>query len=118
MTLAVQRPLPGQGVAANLGASGAFGPIVVAGRRLSIRASWTGTPSGTFSLEASFDGGATWTTIPGASAEFTANSQTQPAGADGGAIWNWSNVPGNLVRLYYTRSGGTGQLNARASWGD
>lgn len=117
-TLAIQRPLPGQGISGNLAATGSFGPMPVAGRRLSVVAQWTGTPTGTFSLEATWDGGATWQTVPGAAAEFTANSQTQPGGSASSAVWNWSNVPGNMVRLRYTASGGTGQLNGRFAWGD
>jgi hypothetical protein len=116
MQIANARPLQGSGVTSNLAATTYFGPMPVTGRRLSITASWTGTPSGTFSLEQTSDG-TTWATIPGASAEFTANSQAQPAGADGSAIWVWSNVPGTAVRLKYTRSGGTGTLTARSVWG-
>lgn len=118
MSLAVQRPLPGQGVAGNLASTTSFGPCPVNGRRLSIVAQWTGTPTGTFSLESTWDGGVTWQTVPGAAAEFTANSQAQPAGGASSAVWNWSNVPGNMIRIKYTAGGGTGQLNARLAWGD
>jgi hypothetical protein len=117
MTVITQRPIIGQGVPANLATSTAFGPIPTADRRLSITAVWTGTPSGTFSLEQSTDGGTTWQVVPGAAAEFTANGNLQPGGAAGSAVWNWSNVPGSMVRIKWTASGGTGQLNARASWG-
>lgn len=119
LNLATARPLPGSGVASNLPSSGtaSFGPFPVAGRRLSIQAVWTGTPTGVFALQASFDGQQTWTTIPGAAAEFTANSQAQPAGGASSAVWNWSNVPGNLVRLLYTATSGTGTLTVRAVQG-
>lgn len=116
LNLATQRPLARSAVTDNLGASGVIGSFPVAGRRLSMQAAWTGTPAGTFSLECSFDG-ATFTTVPGAAAEFTANGNAQPAGGAGSAVWNWSNVPGNMVRLVYTRVGGTGTLTVRASQG-
>lgn len=118
MTIARSRAFPGSGVANNLDTSATFGALQVQGRRLSIRASWTGTPTGTFALQCSFDGGATWQDVPGAGAEFTANSQAQPAGSASGGVWNWSNVPGSAIRLNWTRSGGAGTLVALASWGD
>lgn len=119
LNLAASRPLRGSGDASNLPSSGtaSFGPFNVAGRRLSVWASWTGTPTGTFSLQCSFDGQTTWVTVPGAAAEFTANSQAQPAGSGGSAVWNWSNVPGNLVRILYTATSGTGTLTIRAAQG-
>lgn len=115
MTAATARPLSGSGVAANLGADALF-PVPVQGRRLSVSASWTGTPTGTFSLETSFDG-QTWYAVPGAAAEFTANGQAQPAGGAGAAVWNWFNVPGSQVRLKYTRTSGTGTATLRAAFG-
>ena len=117
-TIANARAVQGLGVASNLPSSGTaiFGPFPVNGRRLSIQASWTGTPTGTFALQCSFDG-ATYVTVPGASAEFTANSQAQPAGGASSAIWNWSNVPGSMARLLYTATSGTGTLTARAAQG-
>ena len=111
MTAATARPLPGSGVAANLGADALF-PTPVQGRRLSVSASWTGTPTGTFSLETSFDG-ENWHAVPGADAEFAA----QPAGADGTAVWNWYNVPGSMVRIRYARTSGTGTATLRAAFG-
>ncbi len=114
--IATARKLLKSGDADNLGTDQSFGPLPVQGRRLSVFASWTGTPAGTFALQCSFDG-TTWTTVPGAAAEFTANSQTQPAGGAGSAVWNWSNVPGNMARIRYTRTGGTGTLTIRASTG-
>lgn len=117
LNIANARKLRGSGDTDNLGATTNFGPLPVQGRRLSVFASWTGTPAGTFTLECSFDG-ATWTTVPGASAEFTANSQTQPAGGASAAVWNWSNVPGNMARIRYTRSSGTGTLTIRTASGN
>ncbi len=119
LNLATARPLSGSGSASNLPSSGTavFGPFPVAGRRLSVQAVWTGTPTGTFALQCSFDGQATWTTVPGAAAEFTANSQAQPAGGSGSAVWNWSNVPGNMCRILYTATSGTGTLTIRATQG-
>jgi hypothetical protein len=116
INLATARPLANSGVAANLGASGTFGPFPVQGRRLSIQAVWTGTPTGTFALECSFDG-ATYTVVPGAATEFTSNNQAQPAGSASSAVWNWSNVPGNLARIRYTATSGTGTLTIRAAQG-
>ncbi len=117
-TIATSRAITGSGVASNLPSSGTavFGPFVVNGRRLSIQATWTGTPTGVFALQSTFDG-VNFTTIPGAAAEFTANSQAQPAGGASSAIWNWSNVPGTQVRLLYTATSGTGTLTVRAAQG-
>lgn len=117
MSIATARKLLNSGATDNLGATGTFGPLPIQGRRLSVYASWTGTPTGTFALECSFDG-QTWAVVPGAAAEFTANSQLQPAGGASSAVWNWSNIPGNMARIKYTRSGGTGTLIIRAASGD
>jgi hypothetical protein len=116
MQATTARALNGSGVANNLGATRVFGPFPVQGRRLSMQASWTGTPTGTFSLETSFDG-ASFTPIPGAAAEFTASGNAQPAGAASSATWNWLNVPGTMVQLRYTATGGTGTLTVRAAQG-
>ncbi len=115
MTAATARPLPGSGVAANLGADALF-PAPVQGRRLSVSAAWTGTPTGTFSLETSFDG-TNWYAVPGAAAEFTANGNAQPAGGASSAVWNWYNVPGTMVRIKYARTSGTGTATLRAAYG-
>lgn len=87
---------------------------VVRGSRLSVYAAWTGTPTGVFSLQSSFDGGQTWITTPGASTEFTA----QPAGGASSGLWNWINVPGTLWRLLYTATSGTGTLTGFAADGN
>lgn len=117
LNIANARKLQGSGTTDNLGATGTFGPLPVQGRRLSVFASWTGTPTGTFSLECSFNG-TDWATVPGAATEFTANSQAQPAGGASSAVWNWSNVPGSMARIRYTRSGGTGTLTIRHASGN
>ncbi len=95
------------GSSINLGANWQGPPQPVNGGRLSVGIEWTGTPTGTFALEASFTGN-TWRAVPGASAEFTSNGNAQPAGADGGTILNFSGMPGTLWRLTYTRTSGTG----------
>lgn len=114
--IATTRGLRGSGVAGNLGATTVFGPTPAQGRRLSVQTTWTGTPTGVFSLETTFNG-TTWHTVPGAAAEFTANGQTQPAGAGGSAIWTWYNIPGSQLRILYTRTSGTGTATLRASYG-
>lgn len=117
--LGTSRALRGSGVADNMGSGvpALFGPSPVAGKRVSIEARWTGTPTGTFSLECSFDG-SLWRSIPGAAPEFTKDGNAQPAGADGVAIWNWTNVPGVMLRVVYTRTSGTGTLTLRAAYGE
>jgi hypothetical protein len=92
--------------------------IPVRGRRLSIPASWTGTPTGTFSIQALGADGVTPVSIPGASAEFTNAPNAQPAGAAGSALWNFSNVPGSAVRILYTAAGSTGVLSIAPVWAD
>jgi hypothetical protein len=94
----------------SLAATGTTGWIPVRGRRLSIPVSWTGTPTGTFSIEAEGADGAA-VAIPGASAEFTNSPNAQPAGSASSALWNWSNVPAGRVRIKYTLSGSTGSAS-------
>ena len=101
---------PGSGVSGNLDASINFPHVLRRGKNLDIHAVWTGTPTGTFSLETSYDGGTTFKTVPGADVEFTANGNAQPAGAGGSALWNWSNMPGVVFRLVWTSLGGSGTL--------
>lgn len=118
MQATTARAVNGSGVANNLGATRVFGPFpVLRGGRLSMQATWTGTPTGTFSLECSYDG-ANYVTVPGAAAEFTANGQAQPAGGASSAIWNWDNVPGTTAQVRYTATSGTGTLTLRAAQGD
>ena len=91
-----------------------LGPFPLVGRRLTMRLAWTGTPTGVLALQTSFDGGTTWTTVPGASVEFTSNGQAQPAGGAGSGIYNWQDVPGAEFRILYTATSGTGTLTG--SW--
>jgi hypothetical protein len=84
-------------------------------RHLSIRASWSATPVGVFVLQCSFDG-VTADDVPGAAAEFTANSQAQPAGSASKGIWNFLNVPGGVWRLFYTGSSGASTGVIRYAW--
>ncbi len=114
------RPLSGSGTANNLPASGTatFGPIPISAARLTLTASWTGTPTGSFSLQYLDPDGVTWRTVPGASTEFTSNSQSQPAGSAGSAAWTWYGVPGGQARLSYAATSGTGTLYVVATQGD
>lgn len=101
--------------ALSLPASGTvFWTLPVRGGRLSIYVSATGTATGVFKLQSSFDGGATWIDTPGAATEIAA----QPAGAAFTALWNWSNVPGGNWRILFTGSGpGTGTATGWAAQG-
>ena len=86
--------------------------VPVIGRRLSLKLAWTGTPTGVFTLQSSFDG-VNFDPVPGASAEFTANSNAQPAGSATFTVLNFINVPGSLWRLSYAATSGTGTLTTR-----
>lgn len=90
----------------------------VRNRHLSIRASWTSGPTGVFSLQCSFDAGATWDTVPGSATEFTANGNAQPANSASTAVWNFSNVPGGRWRILYTATSGTGSVQLLRAWTD
>lgn len=96
-------PVYGKTITGSLAANTTF-PLVVSGRQLSVVAQWTGTPTGSFSLEAQRPDG-TYTPVPGASSEFTANGNAQPSGGAGGAVWTWYNVPGTGLQLKWTGSG-------------
>lgn len=82
------------------------------GQQLTLALAWSSTPTGTYSLECSYDGGVTAVAVPGAAAEFTANSQAQPAGSASSLVANFTNVPGALWRIKYTRSGSSGTTTA------
>ena len=114
------RPLAGSGTANNLPASGTatFGPVPLTSARLTLTASWAGTPSGTFSLQYLDPDGTTWRTVPGSASEFTSNSQAQPAGGPGAGAWTWYGLPGGQIRLLYTATSGTGTLFVVATQGD
>ena len=108
---------PGTSPTLSLAATGITPMTPVRGRRLSVYANWSGTPTGTFVLMGS-DGIAAMRPIPGAAAEFTANGNAQPAGTASSAVWNWDCVPGTEVAIAYTASGGTGSLTYTYVWGD
>lgn len=111
----ISAPYTGAVPASNPGSLAAtinFDAMPVIGSRLSLYLSATGTPTGTFKLQSSFDN-VNWIDTPNASTEFT----SQPAGAAYSILCNWSNVPGSLWRLVYTRSGGTGTLTSSYAMG-
>lgn len=68
----------------------------------SFQAIYTGSPVGALTLEASNDGGTTWTTIADSSSAVSGASNT---------MWTVENVGYKAVRLVYTRTSGTGTLN-------
>ena len=90
--------------------------IPVRGGGVSITVAWSGTPTGTFSLVSSDDGGVTSRAPSGSVAEFTNSPNAQPAGASGGAQWNFSEVPAGLIAILYTATSGTGTLTYRITW--
>lgn len=96
-------------VAASMAADVIGDPIQVGPlARLRLDVAWTGTPTGTFTLEARTLDGSTWRTVPGASLEFT----SQPAGSAGVLMPYWYQMQGfDAVRLRYTRTSGTGALS-------
>lgn len=78
---------------------------------------WTGTPVGTFTVQVSEDyqqsGGTvlnagTWTTL-------TLSSAITAAGSADQAILDLNQLPYSWIRLVYTRTSGTGTLNAYIS---
>lgn len=73
-------------------------------QELSLDVAWTGTPTGTLSLEQSFDGGTTARTVTDAT--FAAN----PAGSASNTQTNWHGLPGGAYRVKYTSSSGTGTM--------
>lgn len=82
--------------------------------RLSAFFTWTGTPTGTFVLQARAAGGA-WAEVPGASVQFT----TQPAGAAVATpvVCNFSVMPGSEYRFVYTGAG-AGTVTCNIAQGD
>lgn len=68
----------------------------------SIQATWTGTPNGTFKLQASNDN-VNWSDLP---------NTVAAGGAAGSTIWNVTDVFYQYVRLFYTHSTQAGTLNA------
>jgi hypothetical protein len=72
----------------------------------SIQAVWTGSPVGTLSLQSSADG-VNWDTI--------ANSSQAINGA-GHFTWNYTGAFFPYVQLVYSKTSGTGTLNATLSY--
>lgn len=80
---------------------------------LSIQAVWTGSPVGNFSLQVSDDQGTdpqgsgvvNWTTYTG--------SSSAAGGADGDLTYEVTVTGEKWIRLIYTRTSGTGTVNAR-----
>lgn len=78
--------------------------------------SWTGTPTGSFSVEVCNDavylpngqyvaGTGTWVAL-------TLSSSVSASGSAGSAFIDIDGVSAAFIRLHYTRSSGTGTLNA------
>lgn len=86
---------------------------------LAVQAVWTGTPVGDFTIETSCDVGnidpTTGLPDSGSITNWVLYSgSTQAAGGgDGMFIWRLTTVPDRWVRLKYTRTSGTGTVNAR-----
>lgn len=70
-----------------------------------LEAVWTGSPTGTFSVDASLDG-TTW--YP------TGTTVNSPAGGADSTLINLSGMGFCYVSLKYTRTGGTGSLTVTA----
>lgn len=68
------------------------------------------SPNGTWKLEFTGDGGDGAIEVGGSSGEFT-----DLTGSNVDFDANWVNLPGDFVRLVYTRSSGTGTLNVQAT---
>lgn len=82
--------------------------VTKAGQRTSVQCVWTGTLVGTLTMEGSNDGGTTWSTITAASADLTTIS---PDGSAGDGIVGFSDVPGGQLRIVFTFTSGTGNLD-------
>ena len=70
----------------------------------SIYAAWTGTPTGTLAVQVTVNG-VEWVAPPTA---LTAS----PAGSAGSVVWTMPDLTWKAIRVVYTRSSGTGTLNA------
>lgn len=77
---------------------------------IGIQATWTGTPTGTFSVEVSLDpSNLGWQALT-----FTP-APTQPTGSTGTIYFPVNQTPAGFIRLVYTRVSGTGTINAKIS---
>ena len=91
---------------------------IMLGDNVGLQFQWTGTPTGTFTIEASMDyqenpsapGDVTntgnWTTIT------VSPSITQPTGSTGLVLCNLNQLPFPWIRLTYTAGSSTGTLDA------
>lgn len=70
----------------------------------SVQLVWTGTTQGTIKLQASNECSSSWIDITGASAA--------PAGSASSALLNISDSFYECIRVVFTRTGGTGLINA------
>jgi len=96
------------------------GPEITLGPEGSLHAviSWVNTsaPIGTISLQFKRLDGSTWADVPGASAEFTANGNSQPNNDTKTIICHWRQlgVYSRLALLYTRSSGGSPNLTLNA----
>lgn len=83
-----------------------------------IQASWTGTPTGTFSLQASSESPPTQSQVANGGPDnitlwdTIANSSYSIAGSSGTYMWNVNLAFYRYVQLVYTNTSGTGSLSA------
>jgi hypothetical protein len=84
-----------------------------------IQAVWTGSPTGTFSIETSCDEGkidpATNTVTGITNWTFYDGSDQAAGGAAGQFVWRINVLPEKWVRLKYTYSSGSGTVTARVN---
>lgn len=82
-----------------------------------IQAVWDGSPVGDFTIETSCDVGAidpiTGDPTGITNWVFYAGSTQAAGGSTGMFTWRINSVPENWIRLKYTRTSGTGTVNAR-----
>lgn len=97
----------------SLAADAASDPVSIESMpQYAVQLVFTGTPTGTFSLQGSNDGGqfdgqtltgvSNWTTI-----------STQAVAAAGNHMWNVANAGYRWVRVIYTATSGTGSVTGR-----
>ena len=88
---------------------------------LSIQLDWSGTPDGSFKVQASNDheevnqGGVAVVTIPGSWVDIPLSTTITATGSADDAQIALNQIPGPYVRVVYTASSGTGSLNCFVS---